>query len=197
MTSPARHIGEGYISEMPIGFSKTVDGFYVGNKSTPFNNFLHSGGNVTGIFVEIPEDCFIYNMGLKVRSDSNPSNNCTVGMYDKVGLDAGSNLVMSPDVKSFGTSLTTLEFSFDYEPASFLQEKWLIMQCEFDYYFEYDNLSIPGYGFFGNKTFGLPDANPTGIGIFNNTLTMWIDCVTVVPGVGTVKKRLLLTGVGK
>lgn len=197
MTILKKYIGDGYVGEMPVGFVRTTDAGFIGHKSTPFNNFLHAGGNRTGVFLEFPEDCFIYQVGLKVRSSSNPANECKVALYDKIGLTNANNLVVSPDSVPFGTSLQTLLFSFNYEPAYFGKEKFMVMQCLDDYYFEYDNVSTPEYGYFGNGGYGNWDATPSGIAIFNNILTMWIDYVTIIPSVGTVKKRLLLTGVGK
>lgn len=198
MADPIPYIGESKIGELVVGFSKTAAQGTVGFETDlPFNNFLHNAGNRVGAFFEMPEDGYIYEVTFRVRSDIDTNNEGLLALYDKVGLDAADNIDISADAPAFGTSLTTLTFSFNYIPVSFAQQKWVVFQGKSDYYFVYDNISVPGYGFFGNGGYGNWDSAPTGLGIFDNTLTILIKYTTALPSAGGVKKSLMLTGVGR
>lgn len=197
MANPYPYIGETNVGESVIGFSKTTPEGTVGFASDlPFNDFPHTGGNRVGVFFEMPEDGYIYEVQFRVRSDTDTNNEGLLAIYDKVGLDAAANIEVSPDAPAFSTSLTTLTFSFDYIPVSFLQQKWFVFQAKSQHFFVYDNISVPGYGFFGNSGYGNWDSSPTGIGIFNNTLTVLVKYTTTAPSGATIKKTLMLTGVG-
>lgn len=198
MANPYPYIGESKVGEMVVGFSKTTAEGIVGFPSDlPFNNFLHAGGNRVGAFFEFFEDGFIYEVQFRVRSDTDINNEGLFAIYDKNGLDAASNIQVSPDAPAFGTSLQTITFSFNYIPVSFAQQKWFVFQGKSDYYFVYDNISVPDYAFFGNGGYGNWDSAPTGLTLFNNTLTILIKYTTIAPSGGTIKKTLLLTGVGQ
>lgn len=161
------------------------------NTDLPFNDFLHSGGNRTAAFFEATESGIIYQMGVRLRSASDASNEAMVGIYDKTGSDSGNNLTLSTDVKPFGTSLSTL--LFDIEKEIVPTTKYILaVQGKSDYYFVYDNLAQPGFMFLNNAAFGTFDSSFTGVGVFDNTITIWADYLTP----SGVKKRILLTGVG-
>lgn len=155
-------------------FTSVRNGILGQDTDLPFNDFLHTGGNIVSVYFDSPVAGNIWRQNVRARSATDPLNEMKCAIYTKTGPNSGNDLTISPDTVSFDTSLSILRFT---QSKVILPSTgyWLTYQAKSDWYFCYDSSVIFQYAFLNNAPFGNFSATFTGVTTFQNVCQFWCD----------------------
>jgi hypothetical protein len=134
---------------------------FIGVKTDlPSNDFSHAGGNIVSCWFECLQDAQFFQMNVKVRSTA-AGNRMRSGIYTGGVGDSLTDLVMSPDIIDFGTTIETLNLSIDKSCLNG-EGYTLAYQAEAEWFFFYTGDAATPYALIAAaQPFGSFPASPS------------------------------------
>jgi len=148
-----------------------LQGILGNDTDLPNLNFVWTAGSIIACYFEAQDSGLVYQQNVKALSVA-PGNRMRVAIYEKTNPDSGINLVLSPDIVNFGTTLVEMNFAQSLAITAG-SEYWLVCQAENDCYYPYDSSLLNQYGFISTAAFGTFPASFNGIFTNTNILQFW------------------------